>query len=306
MQREIFVEDRILDNPGILGAAALARIDDERFLLQGHSCQSARHDPYAIRAGENEGPQIDMARRDAGIEKSRGCGERERWLSNEITGSRVEFRRENLAFGLRSMRPDKHAVAARAIDFLHDEFGEMFLDITQSAGLAATPCRHIVQNRGFAEIKFDNLRHIGIDRLVVGDAGADGIGDGHIARPVGAHQAGDADDRLRSERARIEETVVDPPVDDIDSFRALRGAHIDDIVLDEQVAALDEFDAKLIGQEGMLIIGRVEPAGRQHHDRWFARRCRGAMTARRRAGHLDNSRPARHDARRKGRARGAS
>src|ERR1700730_12931406 len=85
LQREIFVKDRILDNPGILGATALARIDDERFLLQGHSCQSARHDPYAIRPGENEGPQIDVARRDSGIEKSRGCGERERWLSNEIS-----------------------------------------------------------------------------------------------------------------------------------------------------------------------------------------------------------------------------
>src|SRR5580700_10616480 len=94
------VEDRILDNPGILGAAALARIDDERFLLQGHSCQSARHDPDAIRAGENEGPQIDMTRRDAGIEKSRGCGERERWLSDEIIRIAGEFRRENFAFGL--------------------------------------------------------------------------------------------------------------------------------------------------------------------------------------------------------------
>src|ERR1700730_14696482 len=125
LHREIFVEDRILDNPGILGAAALARIDDERVLLQGHSCQSARHDPDAIRAGENEGPQIDMARRDAGIEKSRGCGERERWLSNEIIRIAGEFRRENLAFGLRSMRPDQHAVATRAVDLLHDKFGEM-------------------------------------------------------------------------------------------------------------------------------------------------------------------------------------
>src|SRR5580704_6930975 len=31
LRREVFVEDRILDNPGILSAAALARIDDERF-----------------------------------------------------------------------------------------------------------------------------------------------------------------------------------------------------------------------------------------------------------------------------------
>src|SRR5580704_16793032 len=100
-----------------------------------------------------------MTRRDAGIEKSRGCGERERWLSNEIIRIAGEFRRENLAFRLRSMRPDKHAVAARAIDFLHDKLGEMFLHITQSAGLAATPCRHIAQNRGFFKIKFDEFWH---------------------------------------------------------------------------------------------------------------------------------------------------
>ena len=53
-------------------------------------------------------------------------------------------------------------------------------------------------------------------------------------------------------------------------LRALRGAHIDDIVLDEQVAAFDEFDAELVGQEGMFVIGRVELAGRQQRDRRFA------------------------------------
>ena len=63
---------RIIDDPGILGAAALARIDDQRALIQRDPRQPARHDAHAIRAGEHEGPQIDMARRDAGIERRSG------------------------------------------------------------------------------------------------------------------------------------------------------------------------------------------------------------------------------------------
>jgi hypothetical protein len=69
-----FVENRIVDDPGILGAAALAGIDDERILDQGDPRQTAGHDADAIRAGENEGPQIDVAGRDAGVEKSRRGG----------------------------------------------------------------------------------------------------------------------------------------------------------------------------------------------------------------------------------------
>ena len=36
--------------------------------------------------------------------------------------------------------------------------------------------------------------------------------------------------------------------------------------MDEEVAALDQLDAHLPREEGVLEVGRVEDAGRQQHD----------------------------------------
>ena len=46
----------------------------------------------------------------------------------------------------------------------------------------------------------------------------------------------------------------------------MRRAHVHAVVEHEQVAALDELDAHLLGQERVLEVGRVVDAGRQHHD----------------------------------------
>src|SRR5215475_11386885 len=52
--------------PGVLGAAALARIDHERAFLQRDAGEPARHDGGALAAGEDERPEIDVARGEAG------------------------------------------------------------------------------------------------------------------------------------------------------------------------------------------------------------------------------------------------
>jgi hypothetical protein len=47
-------------------------------------------------------------------------------------------------------------------------------------------------------------------------------------------------------------------------------AHVDDVVLHDEIPPLDEVDAHLPGQEGVLEEGRVHRAGReQHHHRVF-------------------------------------
>ena len=57
---------------------------------------------------------------------------------------------------------------------------------------------HIVQNRVFAQVVANNGGHIGIDRLVVGDAGSESIGQGYVAGAVGVEQP--ATPRMESER----------------------------------------------------------------------------------------------------------
>ena len=94
----------------------------------------------------------------------------------------------------------------------------------------------------------------------------------HVAGLIGRHQAGDAERGVRTERQRIEEVVIDAAVDHVDALRPLGRPHVDDAGLDEQVAALDQLDAELVGQERMLVIGRVVHAGGEQHDGRIARR----------------------------------
>ena len=54
-------------------------------------------------------------------------------------------------------------------------------------------------------------------------------------------------------------------------FQALGGAHEHLIVLDDEVAALDQFDAELVGQERMLVIGGIVDAGRHQRHRRLRR-----------------------------------
>jgi hypothetical protein len=86
------------------------------------------------------------------------------------------------------------------------------------------------------------------------------MGKRHPARPDGRQQAGYAKRGLRIEGERVHEIVVDPAINDIDLDRALGGAHPHITVAHEQIAAFDELDAHLLGEEHMLEIGAVVAA----------------------------------------------
>ena len=110
------------------------------------------------------------------------------------------------------------------------------------------------------------LRHVGVDRLVVGQAGAEGVGHRDVAGAIGVEQPGAAQRRIGAEDQRIAEVVVDAAVDDVDALEAVGGAHVDDVVVRDQVAAFDQIDAHLARQVGVLEVGGVEDARREQHD----------------------------------------
>ncbi len=135
--------------------------------------------------------------------------------------------------------------------------------------------RHVVEDRLFRQVEPDHVRHERIDRLVVGDARADRIGERDAACPVRREQPRHAQHRVGPERERIEEIVVDATVDHVHALRPARRTHVHGVVLDEQIASLDKLDAHLLGEKRVLEVRRVVRAGRQHGDR-------GALLARRR------------------------
>ena len=132
--------------------------------------------------------------------------------------------------------------------------------------LAAAPGRNVLQDRLFAEIELHDLRHVAVHRLVVGDAGADRIGERDVAGDVGRHQPGHAERRIGPERERVEKIVVDAAVDHVDALQPLGRPHVDDLALDDEIASFDQLDAELVGKERVLVVGRVVDAGREQHD----------------------------------------
>ena len=81
------------------------------------------------------------------------------------------------------------------------------------------------------------------------------------------HQTGHAEHRVGIEGLGIEEQVVDASVDHVDALESLHRLHVDAfVVADDQVGALHQFGAHLLGEERMLEVRRVEDARREHDE----------------------------------------
>ena len=89
---------------------------------------------------------------------------------------------------------------------------------------------------------------------------------------IGRHQAGHPQGGVGTKCQRIEEVVVDAPVDHVYPLGALSRPHINNAGFDKQIAPFDQLDPELVGQERMLEIGRVIDAGCQQRDRRLGRR----------------------------------
>ena len=116
-----------------------------------------------------------------------------------------------------------------------------------------------------SQVVADQVRDVGVDELVVGDAVADRVRDGDVAGPGRVDQAGTAEQRVLPEVHRVEELVVHPPVDHVHRLQPDGGPHHHPAGPAHQVAALDQLDAHQPGQQRVLEVGGVVHPGRQHH-----------------------------------------
>ncbi len=128
----------------------------------------------------------------------------------------------------------------------------------------------VLEDRLLAEVEPDHVRHEAVDGLVVGDAGTERVGDRDAPGSVGAHEARHAEQRVGPELQRVDEVVVEAPVDGVGALEPARGAHVQDVVADDQIRGLDELDAHLPRKERVLEVGGVGGPGSPHHDRRLA------------------------------------
>ena len=207
-----------------------------------------------------------MARADALLDQSGGDREADHRLADPLRGVGQDRGAGGVQFLAGGARADGDAVAAGFADRLGDELVEIGERVSQPFLLAADMGLDVLDQRLLAQVIFDDPGHIGIDRLVIRNAGADRIGDRDIAGLPRADQPAHAQHGFRAEHVRVEEIVVQAAIDRVDGAQAGDGAHVDALVLDHEVRADDERHAHFARQEDMLEIGGVVDAGREQHD----------------------------------------
>ena len=133
-----------------------------------------------------------MARRNAAVDVSRAGRQAQRRLRNVSGRIGQQSSTKRLDFCLACSRTDEHAIAPRAMHFLDHQIFQVGQGVFQILGVTAQKGRHIFQDGLFPEVELNHLRHIRVDRLVVGHAGANGVAQRHIATAVNVEQAGAA------------------------------------------------------------------------------------------------------------------
>ena len=133
-----------------------------------------------------------MPRLHFAIEEAGRARQTQRRLRDVVARLRFNSLAELFPVGCSAVRTDQHAVAAGLADGLHHQLVEMLEHIASLRTIAQQIGLHIREDRIFAQVVADDRRHIGVDRLVVGDAGADRIGQDYIACAISVEQSGNA------------------------------------------------------------------------------------------------------------------
>ena len=193
-------------------------------------------------------------------------GKGEHRLGDVVAGVGTDPACELLPHVGRGVGADEDAVAAGLVGRLHHELVEPAEHHGPFLLVPAEVRGHVGQDDVLAQVVPDDLRDEGVDDLVVGDAGAGGIGDAQVPRPVDVEQPRGPQQRLGSERQRVEEVVGDPAVEHVHPLEPSRGAHAEEAVVHEQIPALDQLDAHLLRQERVLEVGRVVHPRREDRD----------------------------------------
>ena len=89
----------------------------------------------------------------------------------------------------RAVRTDQHAVPAGFTDCFNDEILQVIADVLAWCIFGHQERFDVVQDGIFAEVILDDARDVGINRLIVGDAGTEGVGKDDVAGAIGGEQS---------------------------------------------------------------------------------------------------------------------
>ena len=254
------------DHPGVLRSAALARVHDELALGQRDAGESARQHPDVLAVVHREGAKVGVARAHPVLDERRDGREHDDRLRDPAARVGEQPLPELVELGGRGIRPDDQPLAARAVDGLDHELVEPVEHLFEGARVFEPPRVDVLEDRLLGEVVADEVGHVRVEQLVVGDAVADRVRDRDVAEPRREHETRGAEHRVGAELQRIEELVVDAAVDDVDALGSAGRAHEHLAADAQQVAALDELDAHEAREQRVLEVRRVVDTRRQHDD----------------------------------------
>ena len=108
---------------------------------------------------------FEMIVHNGGHARKRECG-----LRDEVSGVGLNLEGELLLLLPRRVGAHQHSIPARFADCFHHQLRHVLEHIRHVIGLRAAVGFDVAQNRIFAQVITDELRHVRVDRFIVGDS----------------------------------------------------------------------------------------------------------------------------------------
>ena len=138
--------------------------------------------------------------------------------------------------------------------------------VLERGRLAQPPGRDRRQLQRLAEQLAAEARQVAEQRARLEHARAERVGEQHVAAPRAIGQAGDAERGIGAQLERIAVVVVLAAHDRVDALQAVDRLQPDAVVAHRQVAALDEREAEVAGEQRVLEVGLVVRPRREQDD----------------------------------------
>ena len=146
------------------------------------------------------------------------------------------------------------------------KFGEMCQHIGKVIRLRASPGRYVIEKWLLTHIELDDFWHIGINRLIVGNARPRGVGKHNRATAIGIEKPRCAKQTVWVEGQWIKELIINPTVDYIHWRGALGSTDYNTAVTHLEVRTLKQVNTHLVSQKGMFVIGGIMDPWGEHGD----------------------------------------
>src|SRR5471030_1290752 len=134
----------------------------------------------------------------------------------------------------------QHSVSPAPIGVFDDHTIDVFENVVALIPIAQLVRGHVFQDGLFIQIVFDHFGHVHIYRLIISYTGANGVHNRDITFAIGSHNAGHTEHTGWVEYQGIEVFVIYPAIDHIHLLQTGGRFHVDLVVLNHHVAALDQ------------------------------------------------------------------